>query len=510
MLLAELVATSDRVAASRRRLEKIEQLAACLARLAPEEVRAAVGFLAGEPRQGRIGIGSAAVGDVRPPPATAAALTLLDVDSGFERMGGVAGPGSKAARLELLSQLLSLATAAEQHFLRRLLLGGLRQGALEGVVTEAIARAFDVPAREVRRALMLSGDLGQVAAAARAEGRAGLARFRLELFRPLQPMLAQTSRGVEDALTKLGGERAALEWKLDGARVQVHREGGEVRVFTRRLNEVTHALPELVETLRELPGDRIVLDGEVVALRADGRPRPFQVTMRRFGRRRDVEALRRELPLTPFFFDCLHRDGEDLIDRPGAERAAALVAALPSQLVVPRLVTADAEAADDFLAEALARGHEGVMAKSLAAAYEAGRRGSGWLKVKPAHTLDLVVLAVDWGSGRRRGSLSNLHLGARDPATGGFVMLGKTFKGMSDEILAWQTERLQRLAVEQDDWTVRVRPELVVEIACDGVQASPHYPGGVALRFARLVRYRPDKTPAEADTLESVRALLST
>jgi DNA ligase-1 len=352
---------------------------------------------------------------------------------------------------------------------------------------------------------MFAGELPRVAHAALTEGAPALARFSVELFRPVQPMLAGTADEPAAALERLG--TAALEYKLDGARVQVHRAGGEVRVYTRRLNDVTAAVPELVERVRALPVSEIVLDGEALALRPDGRPQPFQVTMRRFGRKLDVAAMTRELPLAVYFFDCLYRDGEPLVDRPTGERVAALIDAVPTALVVPRRVTADPAEAQAFLDEALAAGHEGVMAKSLDAPYEAGRRGRAWLKLKPAHTLDLVVLAAEWGSGRRRGWLSNLHLGARDPGTGGFVMLGKTFKGLTDRTLAWQTERLQELEVARDGHTVHVRPELVVEIAFDGVQASPHYPAGLALRFARVKRYRPDKRADEADTIETVRRI---
>jgi DNA ligase-1 len=344
-----------------------------------------------------------------------------------------------------------------------------------------------------------------VASAALRGGEAALDRFRMRLFHPLQPMLAQTADGVEQALGRLG--RAAFDAKLDGARVQVHKEGDEVRVYSRQLHEVTVAVPEVVAAVRRLPARAAILDGEVLALRPDGTPHPFQVTMRRFGRRLDVEALRRDLPLSPFFFDALRLDDEELLDRPAGDRFAALGAALPGDELVPRVVTADPREAAAFLAAILARGHEGVMVKDLASTYEAGSRGSQWLKVKPAHTLDLVILAAEWGSGRRRGWLSNLHLGARDPRTGGFVMLGKTFKGMTDRMLAWQTERLQGLAVGREGHVVHVRPELVVEVAFSDVQASPQYPGGLALRFARVKRYREDKGAAEADTIDTVRAI---
>jgi DNA ligase 1 len=352
---------------------------------------------------------------------------------------------------------------------------------------------------------MLAGDLGAVAAAAIAEGTGGLASFRLTVLRPIQPMLAQTGESIEGALRR--ARPAAVEWKLDGARLQVHRLDDEVRAFTRNLADITSRVPEVVEAAIRMPVGAIVLDGEAIALGAAGRPQPFQVTMSRFGSRLDVPQLRRSAPLSSFFFDCLHVDGDDLLDRPARERFAALGELVPEELRIPRIEADDAPAAEAFHDSALEHGHEGVMVKALDAPYEAGRRGASWLKVKRAHTLDLVVLAAEWGHGRRRGRLSNLHLGARDPATGGFVMLGKTFKGMTDEMLAWQTERLLELATERDSYTVHVRPELVVEVAFDGVQQSPRYPGRVALRFARIKGYRPDKSPAEADTIDAVRAI---
>jgi len=422
----------------------------------------------------------------------------------FQRLAGTTGSGSTAERVRLLAGLFSRTTPPEQDFLVRLIFGELRQGALAGLMSEALAAAAQVPAGEVRRALMLAGELPAVARAALTEGRPGLSRFHLQLFRPLQPMLAQPAGDVADAIERLG--EAAFELKVDGARVQVHKADGEVRVYSRRGNEVTQAVPELVESVRALPSRRLLLDGEVIALKPDGTPWPFQVTMRRFGRKLDVERLRGELPLTPFFFDVLHFDGDDLIDRPAGERFAALAEAVPG-LTVPRRVTGDPEAADAFFAEALARGHEGLMAKAVDAPYEAGRRGSSWLKIKPAHTLDLVVLAAEWGHGRRSGWLSNLHLGARDPHHGGFVMLGKTFKGLTDETLAWQTRKFQEMAVATDGSTVHLRPELVVEIAFGDVQESPHYPAGMALRFARVKRYRDDKPASEADTIDTVRKI---
>jgi len=397
------------------------------------------------------------------------------------------------------------ATDEERDFLVRLIAGELRQGALEGLMLEAIAAAADLPLADLRRAAMFAGGIAAVARAALSEGAAGLARFSIQLMQPVLPMLAQPVEDAAAALAELG--RAALEWKLDGARVQVHKAGDEVRVFTRNLNDVTAAVPEIVETVRAARARDLILDGEAIALRADASPHPFQVTMRRFGRKLDVAAMRRELPLSVYFFDCLRRDDEALVDRPGEERFRVLTGALPAGIIIPRAVTADPGTAEAFFADALAHGHEGVMAKSPEAAYEAGRRGSSWLKVKRVRTLDLVVLAAEWGHGRRQGWLSNLHLGARDPGTDAFVMVGKTFKGLTDAMLEWQTRALLEREVARDAWTVYVKPELVVEVAFNEVQASPQYPGGLALRFARVKAYRPDKRPQETDTVESLRKI---
>jgi len=505
MLLDEIAKTSADVAATSARLAKVARLAECLGHAGREEVAVAVAYLSGELPQGSIGVGWAALRELAPYAAPPPTLELLEVDAAVSRIAVIAGSGSQARRRDELADLFARATEPEQRFLRSLLLGELRQGALEGVMAEAVAKAAGTPAVDVRRALMLAGDLGKVAAAAIGAGREELSRFRLTVLRPVQPMLAQTSDDLADALARI--RPAALEWKLDGARIQVHRLAGEVRVFTRNLADITDRVPEIVEAVRELPVEAIVLDGEAIALEADGRPRPFQVTMSRFGSRVNVDELRRTVPLSPFFFDCLHLDGDDLIDRPARERLAALAARLPVSLRVPGIETDDPAEGRRFLEDALVRGHEGVMVKALDAPYEAGRRGSGWLKVKVAHTLDLVVLAAEWGHGRRSGKLSNLHLGARDPAGDGFVMLGKTFKGMTDEMLAWQTERLLELETRRDGHTVFVRPELVVEIAFDGVQTSPRYPGGVSLRFARVKGYRHDKRADEADTIDTVRAI---
>jgi len=507
MKLDDLVLTSKLVAETSGRLEKIALLAAFLERLAPSEVPIAIGFLTGWPRQGKLGVGWAAIAEARPlSAATSPTLTLDDVDRAFTELQSVRGKRSTAERKRLLASLLGRATADEQSFLGALAIGEVRQGALDGVVTEAVARAVGLPSNRVRRAVMLAGDLGSVAQAVITDGEAGLGRYSLQLFRPVQPMLADSAPNVADALATLG--TAVLEWKLDGARVQVHRDAERVAVYTRSLNDVTAAVPEVVEAVRALQVHQIILDGEVIALTAEGRPLPFQDTMRRFGRKLDVEAVRGELPVTPFFFDVLRVDGEDLLDRPLAERLTQLDAAVPAELRVPRITTSEVDEAKRFEADAVARGHEGVMAKLPDAPYAAGRRGSAWIKIKTARTLDLVVLAAEWGSGRRKGWLSNLHLGARDPQTGGFVMLGKTFKGMTDEVLAWQTQELLARETHREGHIVFVRPELVVEVAFNEVQRSTQYPGGVTLRFARIKGYRPDKRASEADTIDAVRNFL--
>ncbi len=502
MLLTEIAAVSRTVAGTSARLAKIEALAGALRAAGPLEVPVAVAYLSGELPQRQIGVGWAALRDGFAP-ADTPTLTLSDVNSGFDAIGAVSGKGSAAARKALVGELFGRATAGEQRFLVGLLSGELRQGALEGVMTEAVARAASVPVAEVRRAMMLRGSLGAVAAAALSGGSEALAAFGLEVGRPVRPMLAASAPTIDEALAK-AGEPAAVEWKLDGIRIQAHLSGGTVRLFTRTLDDITARLPEVVAGLERLPVSAAVFDGELIALRGDGRPLPFQDTASRTA---TTGAGGPVIPLSVFLFDVLHLDGADLIDAEDQQRHAALARAVPSGLLMPRLVTSSADEATAFFSGAIAHGHEGVVVKSLQAPYAAGRRGAGWIKVKPRHTLDLVVLAVEWGHGRRRGWLSNLHLGARDPATGGFVMLGKTFKGLTDELLAWQTERLLTLE-ERRDWnTVYVRPELVVEIAFDGVQRSPRYPGGLALRFARVLRYREDKTAAEADTIETIRAL---
>ncbi len=573
VLLSELVRTSDAVSLASGRRVKIDEIAGLLRRGSPGEVPVAVAFLSGELRQRQIGVGYAALGGLLradlpdggapdggpadggiagglagggpgPDPA-ARPLTLAETDSVFAAIGATTGPGSQAERRRLLGALFARATPAEQSFLTRLLAGELHQGALEGVMVEAVARAAGVPAGEVRRALLLGGSLPAVAEATLSAARpphgpggagqaspdegtgtaappdagaaaalAALRAFRLQVGRPLRPMLAASAPTVAAAFERVSP--AAVEWKIDGIRIQVHRQGREVRVFTRTLDDITARLPEITRAVLASPAEALVLDGEAIALDPAGRARPFQVTASRAGTQAAPGQETPDVPLTPFFFDLLHLDGRDLIDEPASVRQALMAAVLPADLRVPRLMTGEVADAEAFFADAVARGHEGVVVKSLDAPYAAGRRGSEWIKVKPRHTLDLVVLAAEWGHGRRRGWLSNLHLGARD-AEGGFVMLGKTFKGLTDEMLRWQTERFLEIAeppgqhpggdLTNARGVLRVRPEMVVEIAFDGVQASPRYPGGLALRFARVLRYRPDKQAAEADPIDAVRAI---
>jgi DNA ligase-1 len=432
-------------------------------------------------------------------------LTVRDVDEVLEKVSLAAGAGSTAVRAEQLHDLFRRATSDEQNFLTRLLYGELRQGALEGVLVEAVARASGVPAQTIRRAAMLEGSLAPVAKIALAEGETGLGRSVVRPFRPIQPMLAESAPDVEAAVAELSD--ATLEFKLDGARIQVHKVDDEVRVCSRTRRDVTMAVPEVVDVLRRVSARTIVLDGEAIAMRSDQKPHPFQMTMKRFGRRLDVDRLRQTLPIAPFFFDCLYADDASLIDEPLARRVEVLDGLIDSTHLVPRVLPSSTGEAVAFMDRALATGHEGVMAKALGGTYAAGRRGQAWLKVKRARTLDLVVLAVEWGSGRRTGTLSNLHLGARDAERGAFVMLGKTFKGLTDAQLEWQTKRLLALEIGRDGHTIHVRPELVVEIAFNDLQESPHYPGGLALRFARVKRYREDKAASAADTMQTVRRI---
>lgn len=508
MLFRQVVDCSAEVRSTRSRLAKIASIAALLAASAPEVVPLVVDYLSGNLPQGKVGLGYAAVTAIEVPPAPGTTLTVRRVDEVFAELAGESGPGSQLRRRQALTDLMAAATGPEQAFLRGLILGELRQGASGGIMEEAMAEAAGVPVGLVRRAAMVSGDLAAIGRTAVSGGASGLSEFGLQLFSPLQPMLAQTAPEVAAALEKAGP--AAIEYKIDGARIQAHRLGREVRVYTRNLREITEWIPEIVEEIAALDAGSLILDGEAIALDSAGRPRPFQVTMSRFGRQSDIGHTGAEIPLVPFFFDCLHLDGSDLIDQPARERAQALASAVPAGLIAPRIETSDPAAAEAFFERALEAGHEGVVVKSLESPYKAGRRGAGWVKVKPVHTLDLVVLAVEWGSGRRQGWLSNLHLGARGPGAGEFTMLGKTFKGLTDELLAWQTERFLQLETHRKGHIVFVRPEQVVEIAFDGVQRSSRYPGGIALRFARVKGYREDKTAAEADTVETVRALLAT
>ncbi len=503
MLLAELVATSAAVAATRSRLAKSAALAQALTAAEPDEIEIVAAYLAGSLRQRRTGVGwRSARANV--PPAQAPSITVIEVDAAFERLSTLAGTGSQLERKRQLDELMGRATADEQQWLAGVITGETRQGALDGLMVDALIKASGLPAASVRRAVMLSGATGPVARAALTGGAEALAAIGLVVGRPVRPMLAASAKTVAEAMATLTGP-VAVESKLDGIRIQAHRDGEVIRVFSRSLDDVTDRLPDVVEVVAALPVQRVVLDGEALAIAADGRPRPFQETASR-SMTTDAETVRDRTPMTPFFFDVLLADNEELLDLPGHQRTARLADLVPARHRVERLVTSDPAAAESFTRRVLASGHEGVVLKGLDAPYEAGRRGSSWIKVKPVHTLDLVVLAVEWGSGRRRGWLSNIHLGARDPS-GGHVMLGKTFKGMTDAMLTWQTERFLELETHRDDWTVYLRPEQVVEIAFDGLQRSTRYPGGLALRFARVLRYRDDKRAAEADTIDTVRSI---
>ncbi|MGW4382730.1 ATP-dependent DNA ligase [Kitasatospora sp. NPDC004531] len=507
MLVAEVAGASARLAGTAARSEKVRVLAELFGRVSAEEAPLVVAYLAGRLPQRKVGVGPQALRE-RPAPAAAATLGVLELDRRLSALAALAGPGSQGERRRQVDELMALATAQEQRFLLGLLSGELRQGALDAVAVEGLAAAVGAPAEAVRRALMLSGELGPLAGQLVAQGPAALDAFRLTVGRPVQPMLAQSAKDVDEALDRLGP--CAVEEKLDGVRIQAHRNGDQVRLYTRTLAEITARLPEVVALVRELPQEQLVLDGELLALDEEGLPRPFQQTSGRVGSRHEDG----ELPLSAVFFDLLLAGDRDLLDAPATERHAALAALVPASARVRQLRVDDPSdpeqrrLAREFTRAATAEHrHEGVVVKSLDAPYSAGRRGSSWLKVKPVHTLDLVVLAAEWGHGRRTGRLSNLHLGARR-ADGSFAMLGKTFKGLTDSLLEWQTERLRELAVREEPWGVLVRPELVVEIAFDGVQRSSRYPDGVTLRFARVLRYREDKRAAEADTVDSVAALL--
>jgi len=499
MQLSQLVQTWLAVQATRSRLAKRDAVSDLLTNTPVDELPIVVAYLSGDLPQGKIGLGYATVMEVEAIPSQSSSLSVAQLDETLTQIKETSGKGSKAAKKKLVKSLLDLSTAEDQDFLTRLLLGNLRQGALAGVMVEAVASAAQVESPLVRRAAMLTGDLPRVAQQAMSGGADALSEYGLTLFTALQPMLAQTAADVQAGLDKIG-ERAAIEWKVDGARVQVHRDGDQIKVFTRNLRDITSSAPDVVRAVAALDVQSIILDGEAVSFGHDDRPDSFQDTISRFSAEADGK-------LQVVFFDCLHLDGQDLIDRSGVERSEAFRAVVPEPHCIQRIETDDAAIGQAFFDQAIAAGYEGVMVKSLQAPYEAGRRGSGWLKIKPVHTLDLVVLAVEWGSGRRSGWLSNIHLGARDPESDSFVMLGKTFKGMTDEILTWQTQRFLALETHRDRHIVHVKPEQVVEIAVDGIQRSSRYPGGVALRFARVKGYRNDKTAAQADTIETVRSL---
>ena len=499
-LFADVVSASADIAATSSRSAKVAILADLLRRLEPEEVPVVVGILSGVPRQGRVGVGYATIGAISRPPAAEPSLSIEDVDRAISEVEAATGSGSSARRRELLEAVLGRATEPESAFFVGLLTGGLRQGALAGLMADAVAKAAAVPGAIARRALMLSGDLTEMARIAMADGEEGLRAVGFEIFRPILPMLASTGATVAEALE--GMELASVEFKLDGIRIQIHRRGEDVRIYTRNLNEITDTLPGIVAAVSRLPVRQAVLDGEALWMDAGG-PAPFQFTVSQIDSGAPPEGI------VTFLFDVLHVDGEDLLDTPLHERAIRLREIAPAH-TIPGILTSDPAAAQQVLDEAIAAGHEGVVVKDAASTYAAGRRGRAWRKVKPVRTYDLVVLGAEWGHGRRRGWLSNLHLGARDPETGAFVMVGKTFKGLTDELLRWQTEALLARETERHGIAVMVRPDLVVEIALDGVQSSTRYPGGIALRFARVKRYRPDKDAQEADAIGDLRALLPT
>ena len=505
MLFSDVVETSRRIASTSKRLEKTGLISDLLQRLSPDEVEVTVAFLSGAARQGRIGIGYATVRDAVQKPTPAPELQILEIDRALWDIAEVRGPGAEQRRRELLGQVMARATEPEQQFLIRLLMGEIRQGALEGIMLDALAKAAGISASHIRRAAMMAGGAANIARTVLTEGEPGLKKFDIQLFRPVQPMLAQPAEDIHEALSELG--EAALEYKFDGARVQVHKSGDQIAVYSRSMNDVSAAVPEVVHAVRNMPASDLILDGEVLSLDPEGRPQPFQVSMRRFGRKLDVEQMLDELPMTPFWFDLLYLNGQPVIDEAQARRFGELTKLAPAGNIVPHLSTGDRTGAEEFLQQALREGHEGVMAKSLSAPYAAGARGQSWLKVKQARTLDLVILAAEWGNGRRQGWLSNLHLGARDTEKGGFAMLGKTFKGLTDEMLAWQTHQFLKLEIARDKYTVYLEPKIVAEIAFNEIQVSARYASGLALRFARVKRYRPDKAASDADTFQTVRRL---
>jgi DNA ligase-1 len=506
LFLRDLVDISEKVGAAPKKKEKASLLAQFFRRAREKEISLAAFYLSGELPQGRLGIGWATLQEAfkgssfQPNP-----LSLIDLDLYLESIAREKGSGSSGRKVQSLREILSHSEEREKEFLAKLIMGEIRQGALEGLVLEALAQATSLPIDLLQRSLMFSGSIGEVARTAVEEGASGLFRFQPKLFHPISPMLASPVEGEVEAIERLG--EAGWEYKIDGARIQVHKDGEEIRIFTRHLKEITESVPEIITLAKKFPMDKAIFEGEAIALREDGRPLPFQTTMRRFGRIQDVEKIQKEIPLKPFFFDLLHLDGESLIENSYKERFGQLSERIPPEYLIPRMVTAEGQKVQEFLLQSLKEGHEGLMAKGLDSPYVAGQRGFLWLKIKPTQTLDLVVLAAEWGHGRRKGCLSNLHLGAKDAESGEFVMLGKTFKGLTDEMLQWQTKKLLELEIARDEWTVYVRPELVVEIAVNDIQESPRYPGGLALRFARVKSFREDKSPSEADTFQKVRAI---
>jgi len=506
VFLKNLVETSERVSATTKKKEKASLLAHFLREVKGKEIFLVAFYLSGELPQGRLGIGWAALEEaLRGASFEPNPLSLMNLDLYFESIAREKGPGSSGRKVQTLREILSRSAEREKEFLIKLIMGEIRQGALEGLILEALVQATSSPINLLRRSLMFSGSIGEVARTAIEEGASGLSRFQPKLFHPISPMLASPVEGEDEAMDRLG--EAGWEYKIDGARIQVHKDGEEIRIFTRHLKEVTERVPEIIHLARQFPADKAIFEGEAIALRDDGRPLPFQMTMRRFGRIQDVERIQKEIPLKPLFFDILHLEGQFILDVPYGKRFRQLTERMPFEYLIPRIVTADEAKIRDFLFQSLKAGHEGLMAKGLDSPYVAGQRGFLWLKIKPAQTLDLVILAAEWGHGRRKGWLSNLHLGARDAESGKFVMLGKTFKGLTDEMLEWQTKKLLELEIGRDEWTVYVRPERVVEIAFNDLQESSHYPGGLALRFARVKRFREDKSPLDADTFQKVRTI---
>ncbi len=506
ILVTNLVKVSEKVASTSSKKEKVSLLAKFLKLAGGKEITLTAAYLSGRIPQGRLGIGWATLQEsLEGLIEKTRSLSLMEIDQFFEQISRERGTGSPQRKLKLLHNLFSGIKKQERDFLIRLIMGEIRQGALEGLLLEALAEVSFIPAERVRLGLMFSGDIGEVARATLEEGMAGLSRFQPTLFHPISPMLANPAEGEAEALERFG--EAGWEYKIDGARIQIHKEGEEIRIFTRHLKEVTESVPELVRLARRFSLEKAIFEGEAIALREDGNPLPFQITMRRFGRIQEVERMEKEIPIRAYFFDLLYLDGQPLFETPYRERFDLLADRIPSEYLIPQKVTGDEKVVQDFLQRSLDAGHEGLMAKGLESPYIAGHRGFHWLKIKPAQTLDLVVLAAEWGHGRRKGWLSNLHLGARDPESGQWVMLGKTFKGMTDEMLRWQTERLLQLEVGRDEWTVYVKPELVVEVAFNDLQESLRYPGGLALRFARVKRYRGDKSSLEADTIQKIRAI---